>query len=292
MKELGIAGKLAKAFIQSKLTPLIVAASVLLGIGAVVMLPREEEPQIIVPMVDVMVQMPGASSEEVEERRHQAGRKAPVGNTRRRIHLLDIIARSVDRHRPVQGRPKRRRRHRPAQPKTFSKRDQIPHGGYGTDRQTAFDRRCADPCSDAIECKLRPFHTPAGRGTGQRPDQRGQRMSPMSRSSAASGGRSAFLLDDAKMSSRGNCSRSHHPDAAASRTSSRRREISHRKTARSMSRPAIFWRRRMMSAAWSSVFLATGRSFCGMSRRVVDGPEEPADYVMYGARVRTASSPP
>ena len=68
MKELGIAGKLAGAFIKSKLTPLIVAASVLLGIGAVVMLPREEEPQIIVPMVDVMVQMPGASAKEVEER--------------------------------------------------------------------------------------------------------------------------------------------------------------------------------------------------------------------------------
>ena len=68
MKEIGIAGKLAGAFIQSKLTPLIVAASILLGIGAVVMLPREEEPQIIVPMIDVMVQMPGASSKEIEER--------------------------------------------------------------------------------------------------------------------------------------------------------------------------------------------------------------------------------
>ncbi len=68
MKELGIAGKLARTFIRSKLTPLIVAASVLLGIGAVIMLPREEEPQIIVPMVDVMVQMPGASAKEVEER--------------------------------------------------------------------------------------------------------------------------------------------------------------------------------------------------------------------------------
>lgn len=67
-KSLGFAGKLAGAFIKSKLTPLIVAASILLGIGAVIMLPREEEPQIIVPMVDVMVQMPGASSKEVEER--------------------------------------------------------------------------------------------------------------------------------------------------------------------------------------------------------------------------------
>jgi multidrug efflux pump subunit AcrB len=50
------------------LTSLIVAASVLLGLGAVYMLPREEEPQIIVPMIDVMVQMPGASPKEVEER--------------------------------------------------------------------------------------------------------------------------------------------------------------------------------------------------------------------------------
>ncbi len=68
MSDLGFAGKLAKVFITSKLTPLIIAASVLLGIGAVYMLPREEEPQIIVPMIDVMVQMPGASSKEVEER--------------------------------------------------------------------------------------------------------------------------------------------------------------------------------------------------------------------------------
>src|SRR6185369_1358107 len=68
MNNLGFAGKIAKIFIKSKLTPLIIAGSVLLGIGAVYMLPREEEPQIIVPMIDVMVQMPGASSKEVEER--------------------------------------------------------------------------------------------------------------------------------------------------------------------------------------------------------------------------------
>src|SRR6185369_9794454 len=65
---LGPAGRLARAFIDSKLTPLIIAAAVMLGIGAGVLLPREEEPQIIVPMIDVMVEMPGASSKEVEER--------------------------------------------------------------------------------------------------------------------------------------------------------------------------------------------------------------------------------
>ena len=68
MRKLGTAGKLAQMYINSKLTPLIIASSVLLGIGAVVMLPREEEPQIIVPMVDVFVQMPGASAREIEER--------------------------------------------------------------------------------------------------------------------------------------------------------------------------------------------------------------------------------
>ena len=64
----GPAGKIAHAFIDSKLTPLVIIASILLGIAAVIALPREEEPQIIVPMIDIFVSMPGASSKEVEER--------------------------------------------------------------------------------------------------------------------------------------------------------------------------------------------------------------------------------
>ncbi|MBI5018546.1 MAG: efflux RND transporter permease subunit [Deltaproteobacteria bacterium] len=67
-KTLGPAGRLAHAFIDSRLTPLIILASILLGVGAVILLPREEEPQIIVPMIDVFVQMPGASAKEVEQR--------------------------------------------------------------------------------------------------------------------------------------------------------------------------------------------------------------------------------
>ena len=65
---LGIAGRIAQSFIDSKLTLLIVIASLLLGVFAVVMLPREEEPQIKVPMVDVLVSMPGFHTKEVEER--------------------------------------------------------------------------------------------------------------------------------------------------------------------------------------------------------------------------------
>src|SRR5512140_404762 len=66
--ELGLAGRVARAFIDSKLTPLIIITSVLLGVVAIVMLPREEEPQIKVPMMDVLVSMPGFSAKEVEER--------------------------------------------------------------------------------------------------------------------------------------------------------------------------------------------------------------------------------
>ena len=67
-KHLGPAGRFAHAWIDSKLTPLVIAASLLMGAFAVWKLPREEEPQIIVPMIDVFVRMPGASAREVEER--------------------------------------------------------------------------------------------------------------------------------------------------------------------------------------------------------------------------------
>ncbi|MBW1742708.1 MAG: efflux RND transporter permease subunit [Deltaproteobacteria bacterium] len=67
-EHIGAAGKIARSFIDSKLTPLIIVASILLGLAAVYALPREEEPQIIVPMIDIFVQMPGASPKEVEER--------------------------------------------------------------------------------------------------------------------------------------------------------------------------------------------------------------------------------
>lgn len=67
-KSLGVAGGVARQFVDSKLTPLIIVASVLLGVVAVLFLPREEEPQISVPMVDVSVSLPGFSAKEVEER--------------------------------------------------------------------------------------------------------------------------------------------------------------------------------------------------------------------------------
>jgi len=67
-QDLGIAGRLAHTFLNSKLTPLFIAASLALGIFSVAIIPREEEPQILVPMLDIATAMPGASPAEVEQR--------------------------------------------------------------------------------------------------------------------------------------------------------------------------------------------------------------------------------
>ena len=63
----GLSGRLAGLFIGSKLTPLILIGALLLGLFAVVVTPREEEPQIVVPMADVFLSFPGASAKVVEE---------------------------------------------------------------------------------------------------------------------------------------------------------------------------------------------------------------------------------
>src|SRR5579862_9190257 len=65
---LGLAGRLAQSFLNSKLTPLFIVASLALGVFAVAIIPREEEPQILVPMLDITTAMPGASPAEVEQR--------------------------------------------------------------------------------------------------------------------------------------------------------------------------------------------------------------------------------
>lgn len=67
-KTLGLSGRIAAYFSDSKLTPLFIFASIFLGLFAIVTLPREEEPQIKVPMIDIFVQAPGMSPKEVEER--------------------------------------------------------------------------------------------------------------------------------------------------------------------------------------------------------------------------------
>lgn len=64
----GLIARVLYFFVDSPLTPLFIGASILLGALAVTLLPREEEPQIVVPVIDVFVEMPGSSAKEVEQR--------------------------------------------------------------------------------------------------------------------------------------------------------------------------------------------------------------------------------
>ncbi|MEZ4842087.1 MAG: efflux RND transporter permease subunit [Flavobacteriaceae bacterium] len=64
----GLSGKIANFFINSKLTILLMVALMIIGVYSSFLIPREEEPQINVPMADVMVGYPGATPQEVENR--------------------------------------------------------------------------------------------------------------------------------------------------------------------------------------------------------------------------------
>ncbi len=64
-KEIGISGKLTKGFLHNPLTPLLLIGFLLLGIVGLIATPRQEDPQISVPMADIFVQYPGASAEQV-----------------------------------------------------------------------------------------------------------------------------------------------------------------------------------------------------------------------------------
>ena len=64
----GLAGRIARGFINSKLTPLLMAAFLGIGLYSAWLTPKEEDPQIEVPMADIAVQYPGATPQEVERR--------------------------------------------------------------------------------------------------------------------------------------------------------------------------------------------------------------------------------
>ena len=64
-EQLGLAGRMARAFIHSPLSPLLFFAMLAMGVLGLIFTPRQEDPQISVPMVDIFVQYPGASSEQV-----------------------------------------------------------------------------------------------------------------------------------------------------------------------------------------------------------------------------------
>ena len=82
----GLAEKLARPFIHSKLTLLLMIAFLAVGLYSFFLIPREEEPQINVPMVDAFFMYPGASAEEVESRI-----AAPIEKIISNIHGVEYV---------------------------------------------------------------------------------------------------------------------------------------------------------------------------------------------------------
>ncbi|MCU7810261.1 MAG: efflux RND transporter permease subunit, partial [Candidatus Thiodiazotropha sp. (ex Notomyrtea botanica)] len=66
MSKLGISGGIAKQFLITEITPLLALVGLLLGVFAVMVTPREEEPQINVTFANVFIPFPGATAEEIE----------------------------------------------------------------------------------------------------------------------------------------------------------------------------------------------------------------------------------
>ncbi len=74
--KLGFAGRIARTFLQSKLTPAIVVAICVWGLLAIFQTPRQENPQITMPAATIVTQYPGASSEEVQRLITERGGRA------------------------------------------------------------------------------------------------------------------------------------------------------------------------------------------------------------------------
>ena len=65
-RQLGFTASIVATFVESKLSLLLLIGALLAGVGGLFLTPREEEPQIIVPMVDVLISQPGASAKTIE----------------------------------------------------------------------------------------------------------------------------------------------------------------------------------------------------------------------------------
>lgn len=96
--------RLTALFVDSKLVPLTVLFALLLGVVAVLSTPSEEEPQIVVPMIDIEVSMPGASPRGGGAAGGGPHGKAPVGNPGCGVRLLHGHGRGGHEHRAFHRR--------------------------------------------------------------------------------------------------------------------------------------------------------------------------------------------
>ena len=146
----GIAGLLASMFLNSKLTPLFIGASLVVGLFAVLAIPREEDPQIQVPMLDVMTAMPGSSPAEVEQRVTNPDREPDARNSWSRIRLLDFESGTEPGDCALQGwHAGTGCAGQGVQQARFECRPDT-GGRFVIAGEGAFDRRCADSGADVV----------------------------------------------------------------------------------------------------------------------------------------------
>ena len=107
---LGLSGRLTRATIGSPLTPLFLLASLVVGLIAVVVIPREEEPQISVPMVDIRVNADGLRGPDAVELVTKPLEAIVKGIDGVRARLQPDRRRPRDGHRALSGRHQVRRR--------------------------------------------------------------------------------------------------------------------------------------------------------------------------------------
>ena len=129
---LGITGKLVEAFLLSRLPVIFIIASLLAGAAALLATPREEEePQIVVPVVDVMINFPGASSREVRNLVTINLERKLWEDCRGRIRVFYIQARFRCCHGSVSGWAGREKSILKTHSKIMSYVDQVPQGVTG-----------------------------------------------------------------------------------------------------------------------------------------------------------------
>ena len=173
-EKLGIAGRIAHAWINSKLTPLFLGASLLIGLFSIWRLPREEEPQIIVPMIDVMVVDARRIVARSGRARHQADGEAAVGDPGRRVHLLDVQPGPVAGNRALQSGRGRREEHRQAESEDVRQLRSDSAGRLAAAHQAALHRRRSHSGADVFEQPLRRAPAPPPGRAGGRHGEAGE----------------------------------------------------------------------------------------------------------------------
>ena len=101
---MGISGRIAAFFQRAQITPLLALVALLLGIFAVLVTPREEEPQINVTMANVLIPFPGRLGARRRADGRRAGRAGAVADRRHRARDVGVAAGPGGDHRAVQGR--------------------------------------------------------------------------------------------------------------------------------------------------------------------------------------------